>query len=120
MNATVGTPIHKFNFLMNKHVAVSVLAENEAQAFERAKGLFGKKEKFTLVDSKFSHNVGDYSLASHTERKKVSADVVELTDYKPFTGKNTAFVAKAKKPVDKGDLLTNVLDAYAKDKKVDL
>lgn len=96
--------INKYGILLNGSVMVSCLAENEAQAIERAKHLFGNKETYELLTTKFSHVVGEYSINT----QKVKQVIIKQE-------KSSTVL-----PKKKGDLLTNVMDTIAKDRKIDL
>lgn len=94
--------IYKYEYLMNGTVGLTSLAENEKQAEERVKRLFGKREKYELVGCSFSHNSGEFTINTQKLKSKSADKVVEVL------------------PKVKSDLMTNVMDAYAKDKKITL
>lgn len=94
--------IYKYEFMMNGTVGLISLAENEQDAEARVRRLFGKKEKYVLIGKSFSHDTGNFTIKTP---KITQQSAVEIAD---------------KLPKDKGDLMTNVMDAYAKDKKIGL
>lgn len=96
------TTINKYTMLLNGSVMVSCLAENERQAIERAKNLFGKKEVYELLTTTFSHFVGAYSINASKVNKEAKEQPV------------------SKALPKKGDLLTNVINEIAKGLEIDL
>ncbi|MGZ8173006.1 hypothetical protein [Methylobacter sp.] len=119
----MNTEIYKFTFLMNETVAVGALAETEEQAVQRLEKLFGPDETYEKISVTFSHRVGDFSIASHKERKearRLTQKAVNdgLLDDLLSQPQATALVSH---PSASGeDLMDNVLSAYAKDKKITL
>ena len=104
----MSNPIYKYSIRMNGTIDLNCRASNETQAMNNAKQLFGSKEKFELIATEFSHNTGDYSIT----KKEQTAST--------FKSDKVVGIVKKLAVKKKGDLLTNVLDAYAKDSKVDL
>lgn len=91
--------IYKYAFLMNEHIHVSSLARNLDEALRRLRGLFGQDERYDLISTTFSHNVGDYSITNYKRVPEAKASAIEEKEE---------------------DLMENVMSAYAKDKKVTL
>lgn len=94
--------IYRYEFMMNGTVGLISLAENEEEAERRVRALFGKKDTYVLTGSSFSHNTGEFSINTAKVIKQSATEKIETL------------------PKAKGDLMTNVMDAYAKDKKITL
>jgi len=94
--------IYKYEFMMNGNVGLISLAENEEIAEARVKRLFGNREKYEMVKCSFSHNSGEFTINT------------------PKLVKQLAKKEEKSLPEVKHDLMSNVMDAYAKDKKITL
>lgn len=87
--------IYKFSYLMNERVSVSAMTGSREKAEERLRKLFGDDNHYDFVGQVFSHTIGSYSIASHVKRSEASEDMG-------------------------GDLIDNVVSAYAKGQKINL
>lgn len=99
MSVAPNTKIFKYLFLMNGTVMISSLAENEVQALDRVKRLFGKEERYEAMGFSFSHVAGNYSI---TRSKSVKKSLIISDD------------ESKSPPKTKEDLFNNVINAYAK------
>ena len=102
MSIAPNTEIFKYLFLMNGTVMISSLAENEGQALDRVKRLFGMEEKYEGMGYSFSHLTGNYSVKTEPKPIKKSKSIERKPEYS--------------KPVSGEDLFTSVVNAYAKEK----